>query len=125
VILSNTFFDVDEIGLHTLESRWPLTTFPAAKERKEITLAPAVLQPYVGQYQFAPGVILTVTLDGTQLSAQLTGQPAFPLYAGTETDFFLKVVEAGVTFEKDASGAVTAVVLHQNGMNQRAARTKP
>jgi CubicO group peptidase (beta-lactamase class C family) len=123
VILCNTFFDVDDLGLHVLESRWPAATLPPA--RQEITVAPEVLQSYVGQYQFAPGVVLTVTLAGTQLSAQLTGQPAFPVYASTPTEFFLKVVEAGLTFEKDASDAVAAVVLHQGGRDQRAARLKP
>jgi CubicO group peptidase (beta-lactamase class C family) len=123
VILCNTFFDSDDLGLHILESRWPLATFSAPK--KELSLAPEVLQRYVGQYQFAPNAVLTVALKGTQLSVQLTGQPSFPAYASSETDFFLKVVEAAITFEKDASGAVTAVVLHQGGRDRRAPRVKP
>jgi hypothetical protein len=31
-------------------------------------------------------------------------------------------VEASVTFEKDANGAVTGLVLHQGGANQKAKR---
>ena len=34
-----------------------------------------------------------------------------------ETRFFLKEVDAQITFERDAGGAVTGLVLHQNGQN--------
>ena len=37
------------------------------------------------------------------------------LWAESETRFFLKEVDAVITFERDASGAVTRAVLHQNG----------
>jgi Tfp pilus assembly protein PilF len=36
--------------------------------------------------------------------------------------FFLKVVDAQIEFVKDASGAVTALVLHQGGRDQKAPR---
>ncbi len=36
----------------------------------------------------------------------------------TETKFFLRVVDAQVTFTMDDSGAVAGVVLHQNGANR-------
>jgi hypothetical protein len=32
------------------------------------------------------------------------------------------VVEAALTFERDAEGNVTGLILHQNNMDQRAAR---
>ena len=73
-------------------------------------------------YQLAPTFSIAITLDGASLSAQATGQPKFPLFAESETKFFLKVVDAQLTFEKDASGAVTALTLAQGGANQRAAR---
>ncbi|MBV9766365.1 MAG: serine hydrolase, partial [Acidobacteriaceae bacterium] len=84
-------------------------------ERKEITVSPDVLQTYVGTYELVPGVDMTITLEGSQLMTQLTGQPKFPLYAQSKTLFFLKVVDAQVEFSKDASGKVTQATLHQNG----------
>ena len=91
-------------------------------ERKEITLPVATLSKYVGTYQMGPGVELSVTLDGDQVMAQLTGQSKFPIVADSETLFFYRVVEATLEFQKDASGAVTAVRLRQGSINQVGAR---
>ncbi len=41
----------------------------------------------------------------------------FELFAESDGEFFLKVVDAQVTFTRDAAGAVTGLVLHQNGAN--------
>jgi hypothetical protein len=69
----------------------------------------------VGEYQLAPEFSIVVTRDGTHVYAQATNQPRFEIFADKENEFFLKVVEARVTFEKDASGKVTGMVLHQGG----------
>jgi hypothetical protein len=91
-------------------------------ERKSIAVPAAVLKQFVGVYELAPGVDVTMTLEGDQLMTQITGQPKFPLFAETETRFFLKVVDAQVDFVKDASGAVTHIILHQGGRDHEAAR---
>jgi len=52
--------------------------------------------------------------------SQLTGQAAYEVFAETEKDFFYKVVDAQLTFEVDPQGKTVAVILHQNGLNQRA-----
>jgi CubicO group peptidase (beta-lactamase class C family) len=95
-------------------------TVSLISERKQIALPRATLAQYVGTYELAPQVKLMITLDGDQLTTQLSGQPKFPVFADSETSFFLKVVDAQLTFEKDPNGAVTAAVLHQNGRDQRA-----
>ena len=77
---------------------------------------------YVGRYQLAPQAIITMTREGGRLFTQLTGQPKFEVFAESDKDFFLKVVDAQLTFETDAAGKAVAVVLHQNGANQRAPR---
>ena len=59
---------------------------------------------------------------GGRFMAQLTGQPSAEIFAETEKDFFYKVVDAQLTFETDAQGKAVALVLHQNGVNQRAPR---
>ncbi len=91
-------------------------------ERKEITLPREALATLVGTYDLAPQIKIMVTLDGTQLMTQLSGQPKIPVFADSERSFFVKVVDAQLTFEKDERGAVTAVVLHQGGRDQRAPR---
>lgn len=53
---------------------------------------------------------------------KLTGQPALPVHATQPDHFVYDVVDAALTFARDAAGAVTALVLHQNGRDQRAPR---
>ena len=53
------------------------------------------------------------------LFAQATNQPRFELFAEKETEFFLKVVDAQVTFVPDPAGKTIALILHQNGASPR------
>lgn len=92
-----------------------------APERQETPLPRSTLESYVGTYLFADRTSITVTLDGgTQLMAQLSGAPVpFPIFAESETNFFLKSappgssvgINARILFVKDASGAVTGLTL--------------
>jgi len=91
-------------------------------ELQEIALAAATLGDYVGTYQFDFGAVLDVALKSNYLEAQLTAQPAFPIFASAKDKFFYKIVDAQLDFERDAGGKVVAVVLHQNGRDMRAPR---
>jgi CubicO group peptidase (beta-lactamase class C family) len=97
-------------------------TVKLESERKEITVDPKILSSYVGTYQLAPGVNMLITLENNQLSEKLGPQPSFPIFPESQTLFFLKVVDAEIEFQKDATGAVTALILHQGGRDQRAPR---
>jgi D-alanyl-D-alanine-carboxypeptidase/D-alanyl-D-alanine-endopeptidase len=123
VVLCNTSFGVDDLALHFLVSDYPapMLDAPAA----ELTVSRSVLTKLVGEYPFTPAFVLTITEEDGKLYAQATGQPRFQLFAKSETEFFLKVVEASVTFEKDDSGTVTGLVFHQGGANQKAMRRPP
>jgi len=92
-------------------------------ERKEIPLPVATLSKYVGTYELAPGANMMIRLAGDHLTTQLTGQPQFPIFAESETKFFLKVVDAQVEFFTDLSGAVTHAVMYQNGRERKVPRT--
>lgn len=91
-------------------------------ERKEKVVPATVLATYTGAYELAPGVIMTITLEGGQLMTQLTGQGKLAMFAESDSMFFLKVVDAQIEFSPDSSGAVTHLVLHQNGRDIRAVR---
>ncbi len=73
------------------------------------------LDSYVGVYELTPEFRITVVKDGGALFGQATGQERFRLHPESQTDFFLKEVDAQVTFVRDSSGAVTRLVLHQAG----------
>jgi hypothetical protein len=85
--------------------------------RKEISVSPQILAQYVGTYELRAGFNLTITLEGDQLMTQATGQQKLPMYAESETKFFLKVVDAEAEFIKDDKGAVTHLI-HRQGPSE-------
>ena len=87
-------------------------------ERTEISVPAATLQKYTGTYQLSPTTVITIALDGNQLTAQMTGQPGNPIVPESDTRFFLKIVDAQIEFAADAS----YLVLHQNGRELKATR---
>jgi CubicO group peptidase (beta-lactamase class C family) len=91
-------------------------------ERKEVTVSPAILEKYVGTYELMPNFDLVMTLEGGQLMTQATGQSKFPLFAESETKFFLKVVDAEVEFFKNDKGEVIHLILHQGGHDGKATK---
>ena len=84
-------------------------------ERKEVAVAPAILEKYVGTYELTPDFSIVMTVENGHLMTQATGQPKFPLFAESETKFFLKVVDAEVEFVKNNKGEVDSLILHQGG----------
>jgi len=95
---------------------------PKLKEPTAVSLDAGTLADYLGRFQMRPGVVVDVTLADGQLSVQMTGQSDFAIYASAKDKFFLKLVEAQIDFERNASGEVEALVLHQNGQDRRAPR---
>jgi CubicO group peptidase (beta-lactamase class C family) len=83
--------------------------------RTAVKVDRSVLARYVGTYELAPTFSIAFTLEGDQLMTQATNQPKFPVYADSETKFFLTVVNAEVEFFSDDKGNVTYMMLHQNG----------
>jgi hypothetical protein len=98
-------------------------TVQSTADRREITLPVETLTKYVGTYELTPDAKVAIRLSVNQLMAQLTGQAQLPIFPESETKFFYKIVDAQLEFQKDAGGAIIAVVLHQNGIDQTAPRT--
>jgi bla regulator protein blaR1 len=88
----------------------------------DVSVNPAVLANYVGFYRFGPYSVMTVKLDGSQLSTQLTGQPFVPIYPSSNTEFFTKIVKAHMNFVVDAQGQTTTMEFYQDGHHVSAAR---
>jgi CubicO group peptidase (beta-lactamase class C family) len=122
VVLANAFTvaGVDDIGMHLLDARSPLMAPPKVHETAEIDLK--LFDGYVGRYQLAPNFILTVTRESDQLFLQATDQPKFAIFPEGPRDFFMKAVDAQITFVPDAQGRATQLILHQNGKDMPAKR---
>jgi CubicO group peptidase (beta-lactamase class C family) len=92
--------------------------------RPEIVIAEEVLRDYVGEYEMSPGMSIVITLEDGHLHGQPTGQSKVPLFPEAEDMFFVRAVNAQVSFTRDAAGAVTALILHQGGRQQTARKVR-
>jgi Domain of unknown function (DUF3471) len=90
--------------------------------RASISVDPKVLATYVGTYEISPQFSITMTLEGNQLMTLATGQPKFPIFAESQTKFFLTIVDADVEFLTNDKGEVSHLKLHQNGVTTTALR---
>jgi uncharacterized protein YneR len=93
-----------------------------ASERKEVTVSPEMLAKYVGTYELTPNFSLVITQEGDHLFGQATNQNKLPIFAESETMFFLKAVDAEIEFVKNDKGQVTGLVLHQGGRDMKGVR---
>jgi D-alanyl-D-alanine-carboxypeptidase/D-alanyl-D-alanine-endopeptidase len=91
----------------------------------EVAINPQLLDNYVGAYQLSPRLIFTVTRDGNKLFARLTGQQSYEVHPYSDRDFFYTIVAAQLSFVAGADGKVSAVVLHQRGLDRTAERVDP
>jgi len=98
---------------------------------RAITLSPSALQPFVGTYdlpasawQDAPAIMLDVTLENGALRLTPRGRTGVRLWPSSPTEFFIKEVDAQVTFTRDRTGRATQLVLHQNGEDRVARKVK-
>ena len=110
VILSNTAVDADDLGFATLNPRVKL-----APTDKAIVLSGASLDEYVGTYKLADKFLLKIFRVNDALFVRATGQGPIPIFASAPNEFFAKAVRASASFTRDSDGAVTGLVLHQNG----------
>ncbi len=126
IVLSNTnsAAGVDDIGAHILDPTIDVLTAKdfAPKEHKQVTVDPKLFDGYVGRYQMAPDFILTITSSNGRLFAQATGQGRFEIFPEGPKDYFAKIGDIQVTFEVDAQGHATSIVVHQQGIDTPAKR---
>ena len=105
------------------DQRAPRGALPPPPPRPvEVTLPAGTLREYAGEYPLTPQFALSVTVADGALAVQATGQGRFPVYASAKDEFFYKVVEARLSFVRDAAGRVTGLVLHQHGADLPAPR---
>ena len=90
--------------------------------RETVELSAEILQRYVGTYEEQPGFAITITRDGSQLIAQLTGQPQTVVFPESETEFFYPNTTARLSFRLGLRGEVEALILHQGGSDLRLIR---
>jgi CubicO group peptidase (beta-lactamase class C family) len=123
VVLCNTATELTTVlGEKILQAMLGMDVAPVDL-RTEVAVDAATLESYVGVYAFTPTVTITITLEDGRLMEQVTGQSKYPLFAESPTKFFLKVVDAQISFVVEG-GKVTKLILHQGGLEQPAMRVE-
>jgi CubicO group peptidase (beta-lactamase class C family) len=88
---------------------------PPLKQHKQVAVDGKVLDRYVGRYGTPPNLILTVRREGDHLSVQENDEPKQELMPESDVDFFSTSSDDTITFQSDAAGRVTTMILHVDG----------
>jgi tetratricopeptide (TPR) repeat protein len=85
-------------------------------EAPDVSVSSELLARYTGVYaaKQRPSFKITVTRQGSQLYMQATGQQKVKVYPSSETEFYLKVVDARIEFTVQ-DGSVPQLTLYQRG----------
>jgi CubicO group peptidase (beta-lactamase class C family) len=133
VVLSNGTHDDGGLGWHLLRPAFPVNTAAAAnacsdKARQEVTVAPGVLDAYVGRYRVASGPtagdVVTVERRGAELVLVSPSTPpqGVRLHAEGEGSFFLTEADVEVRFVANPEGRATGLVVRFAGTDTSAPR---
>jgi len=101
-----------------------LSLLGAEVEEVQVDIPEEQLERYTGRYELQPTFVIDVTRQGDQLYAQATGQQRFEIFPSSENEFYLEVVDAQITFNRDESGGVESLTLHQNGQSMPAPKVE-
>jgi CubicO group peptidase (beta-lactamase class C family) len=125
IVLTNSPADVDALAGRVAEAffgdRIPDGSDEPAAEAdgpEAVDFDDALFDDYAGEYALdvAPDFVLAFRRDGEGgYVTQATGQPAAPIVPVSDSTFAVTVVDASVTFRRDADGVVRSATLHQNG----------
>jgi CubicO group peptidase (beta-lactamase class C family) len=127
VILSDTALHslggLGSLGLHLLDARVPLgaplqasqQAPQAATDAPPPVLSADDLKAYIGDYPLMPNFVLSVRAEGATLTAQATGQSAFPLTPTARDTFAFAPAGIVIRFRRDEADKVIALELEQAG----------
>jgi len=94
----------------------------ASETADVVDISPEIYDLWAGEYEVAPGMVLSVRRVGDQLKMQMTGQPEFDVFPTSTTRFSLTAVDAQVEFTAGADGRGKSLVIFQGGAETKAHR---
>jgi len=112
VALSNSDFDVTDVGFHLLDATSPLVTV-----RQPAAVPLETLRHYVGRYEAAADDHFTLGLLEGRLTLEYSRDNGrrFTLYPTSSTRFYLTFPEAEATFASNPAGEATSLTWNQSG----------
>lgn len=95
---------------------------PKQRRAIELALDSNTYEAYVGEYELEPGLVVTVTIESQRFFIDITGQRKVEIFPESPSDFFVKVVDARITFIFDGMDKAKCLVIHRNGIDSIATR---
>jgi D-alanyl-D-alanine-carboxypeptidase/D-alanyl-D-alanine-endopeptidase len=114
VVLSNQVANVGDIARHLLRPKFPLEK-PTATKRTEVTLDPAMLSTYVGNYEAVEEGIFKIVRESDSLAIRSPaewGLPKFRLHPENRQDFFVAELPMRIAFEFESNGSVNKMLVY-------------
>jgi D-alanyl-D-alanine-carboxypeptidase/D-alanyl-D-alanine-endopeptidase len=125
VVLANSSDEhFESLALH-LAQAWSAAPAAPMKLRPTAAIDPAKLDDYVGVYPITAQYIMKLTRVGNHLRLDAPGQKPMTLWPSAPDKFYMRVIDAKAEFERDSSGKVVAMLVEQDGKQQRAPRGVP
>jgi hypothetical protein len=93
------------------------------KDEKPVSVNPAVFDKYIGKYDAGENNTVVIIKDGNKLLAQGTNLPVYQLLPASETEFFLREVNARLKF-KVYDGKADSLFINMAGNEITAIRLK-
>lgn len=94
-------------------SNYILLGFENPEILKSIKLTEDILQLYIGKYELQPNFIFDISLSNGKLFCQPTGQSKLELVPISESEFYLKEVDAKISFSRNSNQEIDKLFLHQ------------
>lgn len=94
------------------EYKW-IDYFPG--EKKSLTLSREILGAFVGTYLSKSGLQFSVVEENGQLLLKPAGQPPIAIYPESSTNFFTRILNCEITFNRTEDGHVKGLTLQQQG----------
>ena len=118
VMASNGEAPVELAGADLLQQRFKIASGKLTADKLPLVSLP----DYAGEYRVDAHTHFVFVAQGQALEGRITGQPFNPLTAAAPDVFTFPEVGAEFTFTRE-NGKVTAVTLHQRGMELKGRRT--
>lgn len=93
----------------------PRTDKPIPLERQAANIPVEGLQKLTGSYELAPGILLSVFMEGEKLYIQMTGQEKDEVFPESDRVLFSRNVDALIEFQLDEMGEAISLTIHQGG----------
>jgi len=84
---------------------------------------PNAYDVYVGQYEIAPNLVITISRDGNRLMSEVGGRKS-ELVPQSETQFSIPAANIKVTFVREANGQITHMIVSDNGREGQARKIR-